>query len=308
MSRIEIPGLYLDMPAADYFADPCPTPSLTQSVAKILLEKSPAHARLAHPRLNPLSGPEDAGYEANRIIGNAAHALMLGRGKQIMRLEVTNFRTAKAQELRDEALDAGLIPILPHHYETAEQMVEVGRHELKMRGIDLAECDTEVVIAWKDDLPHGGFWFRSMIDAITRDRLTIFDYKTGGMSAAPHAVDRKMMMDGVHIQAAFHEWGLDTLFPEGAGRRMHWFVFQENAAPYALTAFPLSEEWLTMGRKAVARAASHWCHWLHAGTWPMYPVDVECPPYPGWRMQAELNREIAEAERPGAAATILDAG
>src|ERR1035438_10073976 len=41
------PGIYKGMLSDDYFADPTPEPSLSQSVAKILIEQSPLHARQA---------------------------------------------------------------------------------------------------------------------------------------------------------------------------------------------------------------------------------------------------------------------
>ncbi|WP_242401117.1 hypothetical protein [Acetobacter okinawensis] len=54
MSIITTPGIY-DLPEAQYHADPCPTPSLSNSVARILLDESPMHAHFSHPRLNPES-------------------------------------------------------------------------------------------------------------------------------------------------------------------------------------------------------------------------------------------------------------
>jgi hypothetical protein len=47
------PGIYYDITPADYFADPCPEPSATQSVLKVLLDQSPAHARCEHPTPGP---------------------------------------------------------------------------------------------------------------------------------------------------------------------------------------------------------------------------------------------------------------
>jgi hypothetical protein len=81
--NITKPGIYRDFPTAHYFADPCPEPSLSQSVAKILVEQSPLHAFQAHPRLYVPTADEDADekYDKARAIGNAAHALMLDRGK-----------------------------------------------------------------------------------------------------------------------------------------------------------------------------------------------------------------------------------
>ena len=40
-----------DIPPREYHADPCPAPSLSRSIAKLLVERSPAHAYAAHPRL-----------------------------------------------------------------------------------------------------------------------------------------------------------------------------------------------------------------------------------------------------------------
>ena len=38
---LKAPGLYANLPFADYLADPCEAPSLTSSLAKTLLERSP---------------------------------------------------------------------------------------------------------------------------------------------------------------------------------------------------------------------------------------------------------------------------
>src|SRR5262245_50563917 len=73
MTMIDGPGIY-DIPLAEYLADPCPAPSLSASIAHILLSQSPRHAWEAHPRLNPHYEPEEA--EAFDL-GTAAHAYLL---------------------------------------------------------------------------------------------------------------------------------------------------------------------------------------------------------------------------------------
>src|SRR4051812_46738879 len=100
MFKITAPGIYLDVAANDYHADPCPAPSLTQSVAKILLAKSPLHAWHAHPRLNPdYQHNDDTKFD----VGNIAHKMLLGRGKQIEVLEFDDWRTKAAKEAREKA-------------------------------------------------------------------------------------------------------------------------------------------------------------------------------------------------------------
>jgi hypothetical protein len=45
--------------AADYFSDKLsPVPSLNSSIAKLLITRSPKHAWMQHPRLNPNYKPE----------------------------------------------------------------------------------------------------------------------------------------------------------------------------------------------------------------------------------------------------------
>lgn len=289
-------GIHFDMDAATYFADPMPGPSLTQSLAKIILDKSPRHAWLKSPQLNPDWTPgETEGYDADRAIGNAAHAYMLGRGKHVEVMKFSNFRTKEAQEVRDAAMDAGRVPILPHHDERAREMVDDARMQLTERGYDLfiADGHSEAVIACR----HNGTWLRSMLDWASADLRIVADYKTGGMNCAPHAIDAKMKSGGVEIQAAMHELILDTIDPDNAGRRQHIFVFQENELPYALNAFPLSEEWLTMGRKQLAMALAQWRACMISKRWPLYPADAGCPPYPGYQMQKILGREIEYEDR-----------
>lgn len=299
---IDKPGVYFDMDAAKYFADCCPEPSFTQSIAKVLLDKSPRHAWLKSPQLNPDWTPgETEGYDSDRAIGNAAHAYMLGRGKHVEVMKFTNFRTKDAQEIRDEAMDAGRVPILPHHNERALAMVDAAREQLYERGydrmFDSAIGDSEVVIV----ACRTGLWLRSMVDWLSHGNLTVVDYKTGGMNCSPHAIDAKMKSGGVEIQAAMHELILDTIDPENAGRRQHIFVFQENDEPYALNAFPLSEEWLTMGRKQLAMAFVTWRGCMLSKEWPLYPTDAVCPPYPNYQMTKILEREIDLEEREKAA-------
>lgn len=48
-----------DLDESTYHADPCAAPSLSSSIAKVLLFKSPLHARYCHPKLNPQHQSEE---------------------------------------------------------------------------------------------------------------------------------------------------------------------------------------------------------------------------------------------------------
>jgi ornithine carbamoyltransferase len=144
-------GIHRDFDGTAYFADPCPEPSLSQSIAKILIEQSPLHAKMAHPRLAPPpEGDEETEkYNKAQAIGNAAHSLMIGRGKKLAVIEADSFRTKIATADRDAAIERGLEPILAKHYQIASQMVEAATDQLKqIHGCERAfiEGDGEVVV------------------------------------------------------------------------------------------------------------------------------------------------------------------
>lgn len=288
------PGIYLEMETAEYFADCCPGPSLTQSLAKLLLDRSPRHAWLKSPALNTKWQNDADGYDKARIIGSAAHAYLIGRGKKIEVLKETNFRTKDAQEIRDECFNNGKIPILPHHDEIARAMVAAANQQLVpiLMGL-MHTADGEVVIAWQEH----NIWLRSMIDMLTSDRRYVIDYKTTGASAAPHALAHKMVDDGWDVQAAMHERGLNELDPRTAGLREHLFIVQENEEPYALTVCRMSEGAMTMGRKKLQAAINIWKTCISTNHWPMYPAEIVVPEYPGWKETQWLERETAEQER-----------
>ncbi len=298
MFTIDRPGIYLDVAAKDYFRDCVVEPSLTQSIAKILIERSPAHARLAHPRLNP-DFHEPFEYDKAQAIGNAAHKLLIGRGKEVCIIEENDFRTNDAKATRDQSITDGYTPILAKHMKAARELVKAAREQMDV----VFERDSagepafmsgngEVVIAWEES----GIWLRSMIDWL--DGGTCFDLKTSGKSAAPHAVPHTMADAGWPIQAAMQERGLDVLDPSGSGHRKFLFVMVENSPPYALSVHEMSEAVMTIGRKQLDHAVRIWRQCMESGEWPAYPPLINVPEYPGYKEAAWLQREIAaEDER-----------
>lgn len=298
--------IFFDMSEATYRADPCDLPSLTQSIAKILLDESPLHAWHAHPRLNPdYVHDDDRKYD----VGNIAHKLMLGRGKNIGVLEFDDWRTKAAKEQREAAAAEGKLAVLGKHYALATRMVEAAREQLDHRGLRhvFREGHGEVVITARDD----DICLRQMIDWLTPDRLIFADYKTTDMSVAPHLLGRQMVTAGWPIQAAQGERLLDILDPDNAGRRKFYFVVQETERPYALNVVEITEGTMTMGRKQLDMAVATWRRCFALDRWPSYPNEIVRPEYPGWHETQVLAREVEfdhQNERPRRDAANLMAG
>lgn len=292
--RITVAGAYIDVPANVYFSDPCPVPSLTQSIAKIICDQSPLHAWHAHPCLggDPLE-PET--YDKTKAIGNAAHAILIGRGKDVTVLDYNDFRTKGAQEARQAVEEQGAVAILKKHHIDAERLVAAVRTQISgIKGCEnaFAVGHGEVVLAAEIE---PGIWLRSMVDWM-ESPVALWDLKTSGMSVAPHGLGRMMANAGWDVQAATQELILDTIDPDNAGRRKFRFVPTENEKPYSLVVAQLSESVMTMGRKKLQYAIETWKRCMATGKWPAYPAEIVMPEYPGFKQTEWLGIETAYAD------------
>ena len=294
--KISAPGIYTDFPNDAYFADPCPEPSFTQSLVKVLLDGSPLHARQEHPRLSPpdLEDEEAEKYVKAQAIGNAAHKMILGRGKEVEIIAANDFRSKDAQTRRDAAIATGKVPILEKHLTRALAMKDAAKLQLAAHEARDAFTggNAEVMIAWQED----GIWFRSLIDWLSEDLLRVDDFKTSALSMADHVIGLRAESAGWAIQAAFIERGLDVLDPTNAGRRKFRFIAQENYKPFALNVMVMDEYWLTMGRKKIAFAIDRWKVAMQANRWMGYGKRALTPEYSGFKETQWLKREIEAGE------------
>lgn len=263
--------------AQTYHADPCPEPSLSNSIAKILLDQSPQHAWRAHPRLNPAFAP----VEADRFdLGTAAHALLLeGDGSKIVVIDADDWRTKAAKEGRDAARAAGNVPMLVRQHALVQQMVE---HALLFlyHGPARDVWDAalpERTITWQQD----GVWCRARLDRYHAKSNTIFDYKTT-TSAHPDAFARQIASLGYDLQDAFYSAGVEA----STQREKPDFIFlaQEIEPPYACSLVRPHPAFLEIGMAKYHRAVRLWRECLQSGKWPAYPSDIVTALPPTWLM------------------------
>src|SRR5262245_62211448 len=175
-------GIYPDLSPEDYYRDPCEVASLTQSLCKVLLDRSPIHAWIKSPKLNGDWKPDEKEYDRASAIGLAAHSYLLGRGRKVMTADYDSWRTADARKFRDSAWEDGHIPILREHDDVAQHMADIVRNSGVLIGPGNYEC---TVIAAESD---GRAWCRALIDFLSADRTDVIDYKTTSMSCAPHVI------------------------------------------------------------------------------------------------------------------------
>lgn len=279
------PGIYPGLEADEYFADPCPEPSLSHSIARILLERSPMHAAAAHPRL---PGFVDQKSTAAMDDGSLLHGMIVGAGKPVAIIHAADYRTKIAKEARDNAHELGCVPVLIEHHRdlraAADAILDQMRQHPDLRAF-FGPGASEVTIASHSD----GIWCRGMVDRLPASQAApMFDLKTTGLSAAPQAWERKLIHDYA-TQDAFYG---DILAALGKRARPMLFIVAETAPPYGISVMAAAESLRAVARARMARARALWARCMRAGSWPSYPLMTAYVEAPAWMLTAEADDVI----------------
>ena len=303
---ISKPGIYPGLPEAAYHADPCETPSLSASVAKVLLRRSPMHAAFIHPRLNPDCEPFDATPAMDA--GTILHKLLLGAGMEIEPIIVrygekhdragelvTDWKTKAAQDARDAAREAGKVPVLPHVMQGLYAAAEAARGQIGKHpeGRLLFEPGApEQTLIWRE----GAIWCRARVDYLLHDpAMPPLDLKTTELSAAPQSWERRVQSEYA-FQAAFYRRGLARL---GRSTPPMRFIVIEQQAPYGMSVLAPAPSLQMLAEAEVDRAIRIWTRCIETNEWPGYPpftAHVEAKPW-----------QLAEAEEQAMRDEIMEA-
>ena len=309
-SVIEIPGIY-DLPDETYFADPCPTPSMSAGNAKRLLQATPRHAADDHPRLRLDDLPDSDGDESDSgkfDVGSATHAIVTGKGGKIVEVAAKDWRSGPAQEARAAAHAAGNTPLLPKQVRKVLLMADLLDRQLRAdpeigKNPFADRANNELAMFWRD----GQTWFRAKPDAIDYGARIIWDLKTTDGLADPDAWTKtQISATGIDLRAAHYLHGAKRLLGEGW---RYVFVVVEARRPHAISVVELPSVVLEMGEDKRYRAATAWTRCLALGRWPGWPGGIIRPEVPDFietqwvgrrerHPSAELLRAAYEAQAP----------
>jgi hypothetical protein len=279
----------LTLPADEYHADPCEQPSLSASIAHVICSQSPAHARAAHPKLNP----DRVREESERFdVGNAAHTILLEGVDRLAVIDFPDWRTTAAKEARDQARADGRIPLLAKVLVEVDAMVGAVLEQLDAHSATpaLFKAGTpEQTLVWEEP---GGVICRARLDWLRDDRKTVDDLKTTSRSASPEAYSRALFGVGGDVQAAFYIRGVQEL--TGETPEFRWCIV-ETSPPYALSVVAPDPAVLTIGRKKVEFAIELWRRCLATNVWPAYSNEVAYAELPPWEEARWLEKELRAA-------------
>jgi len=267
------PGFYTRIPHATYHDDPCERPSLSASIASVVVGQSPAHAYLAHPRL----GGEKWQPTNEMNHGSLCHELMLKSGREIAIAtseetgeEFQDWRKKEAQAFKVAAEARGAIPTLRCKHDAAQETVTNVTERLRLDyGIEL-DGHSECVVVWVELADDGTeVLCRAQMDHWRPATAMVYDLKFGE-DAHPDTCRNKLVPMGYAIQREAYLRAIGATFPDLVGKAQFEFLFCEVGKPYAVTAMPLGGSMEEVGRLRWRRAVNLWARCLREERWPAY--------------------------------------
>jgi hypothetical protein len=267
-----------------YYADPCPEPSLSSSIAKVLVGRSAAHAYLQHPRLGGKPRVPTKAMEAGSLVDE----ILLNGEARVFRVSgFDNWKKDAAQNARDRARAQGLVPCLDHEYEKALDAVVRIREQLPAFGIVL-RGDDQVTLQWQEETSWGRkIYCRARLDHLIRTSGVIYDLKVTA-DAHPDAITRTMINMGYPLQGYAYQRAVAANFHDLAGRTRFELFFCEYVEPFCVVPARLGGSMEDLGRMQWERAVNMWGQCLETGKWPGYVTEAIRPDAPNWAIGKEL--------------------
>ena len=278
MPIIDQSGVY-DLSNMVYHSHPTPTPSLSSGIARVLLDRSPAHAWQQHPK-NPAFVDEN---KQQWDLGSAAHDMLLEGDARIVMIKADDYRTADAKAARDRAYARGFIPLLTHQRPEVESFVlaikvQLAAHEDTAYAFVAGK--PEQSIFWTENVEGAEIWCQIRPDWIDADpKRPFLDFKSTATSVHPDVIGRWSTDQGHPFMAAFYRRGIKRVL----GIDAHYkFVVAENKPPHALVVIdypPMIEQEADM---QVEIAIRKWARCVAAGEFPAYPLRTYTIDPPKW--------------------------
>lgn len=287
------PGIYYDMPAEIYHTDPCPTPSLSNSLIRDLLDKSPYHAAWKHPKFEAPNKNEKEPTK-DMIMGTVLHKLILNKGNDVCIIQCDDYRSNKAKDLKQAAFANNQTPILEKHFDNIYQCAETVLHKLKLHVVSdafFAKSNNEVAMAWQEN----NIWCRAMIDKLPDDpQYPIFDIKGTNCSASPFEWQTKLMTT-YRTQGVFYERGLEKLTKQK--RPATHFVVIEMFEPFEVSVFTIDSQLQELAQQEIELAIKLWGSTIQKNDLDGYPNEIICVEPKPWVIQQIEQQNYYYSER-----------
>lgn len=253
-----------DYPEAEYHRHP----ALSATGAKLILD-SPAKFNY---RINQQHPERKAVFD----LGAAVHAEVLGTGWGIEELDFPDFRTKAAQQARDEAYTAGLIPMLSKDLDGVKAVSDSVLAHPTARMLFEQDGHAEVSVFAEDEQ---GTQLRCRFDFLPDDHRVAVDLKTTSKKADARGFASSAASYGYDVQEGHY---IDTLKYATGDVAAMVFVVVEVEPPYLVGVHQLDRDFRDMGHVKAAVARDRFRRCTDADEWPGYPTEIQLVQPPVW--------------------------
>jgi len=246
-------------------------PELSSTGARLLLD-SPA--KFAYAQTHPQ--PHKQAFD----VGHAVHARVLGVGSPVEVLDFDSYRTKAAQDARDAAYAAGLVPMLAKDMGPINGMSEAVLQHPTARVLFEQDGGTPEASLFATD-PETGVEMRARFDYFARIGV---DFKTTAKSASKESFEKTVANFGYDVQEAWYQivrriiTGEDNPFV---------FVVIETEPPHLIGIHQLDVVFRGIGERRARKALETYAECVASGVWPGHPTDVQLITPPTYYLYAE---------------------
>lgn len=282
----------LDLAINDYHGDKvADVPTLSPSQANTLIQKSPSHLWLEHPRLGNQPRPISNEKQKKMDEGTLIHKMVLGAGKEYqVIMGFDDYKKMEARELRDEIRARGMVPILESAFDECVRVAESIKEKLNIRGVNL-RGKSEMMMAYFEAADGDDVLCRMMPDHFVQEDAEIYEVKII-FCAHPDACSRQIVNMGYDIQMFAYLNGVAALHPELAGRLKFYWIFAEAEPPYSVTIGQPTGMMIKHGQMRWSKAVNLWNECLKSNHWPDYSEGVIDIDPPQWSMKNEMEESF----------------
>jgi len=260
--RIRKPGIY-DLTAGEYLADPCAKPSLNRGVAQLLVDRSPAHAWVAHPRYGAKNAAAEDTPDSTDV-GSAVHAAFLLGEDLVVEFGFSSWRSEAAKARRNATRAEGKIPLLGDKAATVRAVLD-RLYAFRQRTGAFTRGKAEQTVIWQE----GDVWCRAKPDWLPDDPTApLWDLKvTGGVASAATWKYRAAEV-AADLQSVMYPRGVAAVrkrSPDG----MRFLVIEEEE-PHGIRVFRYSGEAEEIALAKFERGVELWRECQATDRWPNY--------------------------------------
>ena len=253
-------GLHDNIEMDRYISDPAPGPSVSKGIVETLLTRTPAHARIEHPRLNPAITDDST---SRSDIGSAVHAKCLG-GKEIRIVDADDWRTKIAKEAREEIRKTGVIALLRKDAGNLDAIADSVFEKCFRAGMPIEKAVHEQTAVWKD----GEVWCRARPDSLWLSDKICGDLKTS-KDADPYTwIKSTLFGSSYHLGASHYTRGIEKIRQEEGWRFR--FIVVEIEPPFCASVIGVDPAAMDLADRMCARARAIWAQCIKSGKWPGY--------------------------------------